>query len=102
MSDHYDRYNSMENLLGTDLISRTQAIEVVQNRHMMLSKEKVLLINDLEKLPSAQPKRGKWIRDGHHIRCDKCGMYMCDTDREGDRIPTEFCPSCGAKMEGTT
>ena len=38
-----------------DLISRKQAIEVVQNRHMMLSKEKVLLINDLEKLPSAQP-----------------------------------------------
>ena len=38
-----------------ELISRKQAIEVVQNRHMMLSKEKVLLINDLEKLPSAQP-----------------------------------------------
>ena len=46
----------------------------------------------------AEPKRGKWIRDGHHIRCDQCGMYMCDTDREGDRIPTEFCPNCGAKM----
>ena len=41
--------------VGTDAISRQAAIEVVQNRHMMLSKEKVLLINDLEKLPSAQP-----------------------------------------------
>ena len=40
--------------IGTDCISRKQAIEAVQNRHMMLSKEKVLLINDLEKLPSAQ------------------------------------------------
>ena len=38
-----------------DLISRQDVINVVQNRHMMLSKEKVLLINDLEKLPSAQP-----------------------------------------------
>ena len=38
-----------------DLISRKQAIEVVQNRHFTLSKEKVLLINDLERLPSAQP-----------------------------------------------
>ena len=127
-----------------DLISRQAAIEVVQNRHMMLSKEKVLLINDLEKLPSAQPYtihsdgrlwitvddidkvtavvvdehkskfckqfyedyedaqperiKGRWEQDGHHIKCDQCGMYMCDTDREGDRIPTEFCPSCGAKM----
>lgn len=39
-----------------DTISRQAAIEVVQNRHMMLSKEKVLLINDLEELPSAQPE----------------------------------------------
>lgn len=38
----------------SDLISRQMAIEVVQNRHIMLNKEKVLLINDLEKLPSAQ------------------------------------------------
>ena len=86
--------------VDTDCISRQAAIEAVQNRHMMLSKEKVLLINDLEKLPSAQPERikGRWEQDGHHIKCDQCGMYMCDTDREGDRIPTEFCPSCGAKM----
>lgn len=47
----------------------------------------------IRRLPPAQPKRGKWIRDGHHIRCDQCGIYMCDTDREGDRIPTEFCPN---------
>ena len=41
-----------------DLISRQAAIEVVQNRHMMLSKEKVLLINDLKKLPPAELKKG--------------------------------------------
>ena len=40
---------------NSDAISRQAAIDAVQNRHMMLSKEKVLLINDLEKLPSAQP-----------------------------------------------
>lgn len=85
-----------------DLISRKQAIEVVQNRHMMLSKEKVLLINDLEKLPSAQPKKGKWI---YHIddlfpaestmECNQCHAEQpltCDD---------EFCPHCGTKMEVT-
>ena len=56
--------------IGTDCISRKQAIEAVQNRHMMLSKEKVLLINDLEKLPSAQPEI---------IRCRECKFASGDS-----------------------
>lgn len=44
-------------------------------------------------------KKGKWIIDGHHINCDQCGMYMCNTDREGDKFPINFCPNCGAEME---
>ena len=85
-------------------ISKQEAIEAVQNRHMLLSKEKTLLINDLEKLPSVEPKRirGKWI---YHIddlfpgestmECNQCHAeqpLICDD---------EFCPKCGAKMEGT-
>ena len=58
--------------MSKDLISRQAAIEVVQNRHMMLSKEKVLLINDLEKLPPAQPEI---------IRCKDCKHFIRD-DRE--------------------
>lgn len=50
----------------TDTISRQAAIDAVQNRPMMLSKEKVLLINDIEKLPSVEPKRGKWIKKHRH------------------------------------
>lgn len=87
-----------------DTISRQASIEAVQNRHMMLSKEKTLLINDLEKLPSVEPKRirGKWI---YHIddlfpvestmECNQCHAeqpLICDD---------EFCPKCGAKMERT-
>ena len=53
--------------MNNDLISRKQAIEVVQKRHMMLSKEKVLLINDLEKLPSAQPEI---------VRCKDCKHWI--------------------------
>lgn len=41
---------------------------------------------------------GEWIRDGHHIRCKECGTYFCDTDREGDPYPQNFCPHCGARM----
>ena len=47
----------------------------------------------------ADRQTGKWIVDGHHIQCNVCHVYMCDTDREGDSIPRSFCPNCGAKME---
>lgn len=50
---------------------------------------------------SEQPEqeKGHWVKDGHHIECNKCGTYMCDTDREGDPIPMSFCPNCGKPME---
>lgn len=96
----FDARDTQYNLpIGTDLISRKQAIEVVQKRHMMLSKEKVLLINDLEKLPSAQSKKGKWknIVDGIEYTwgtCDTCGAHI--------PMPYkyyEYCPHCGTKNE---
>lgn len=52
--------------------------------------------------PTIAPERetGKWLIDGHHIKCNKRGEYMCRKDYEGEVIPRKFCPNCGAKMEG--
>lgn len=47
-----------------------------------------------------EQKKGEWIIDGHHIECNQCGASMCDTDREGDSIPRNFCPNCGVGMRG--
>lgn len=44
--------------------------------------------------------QGEWIIDGHHIRCNRCNEYICNTDREGNKIPDSFCPNCGADMRG--
>ena len=87
------------------LISRQMAIEVVQNRHIMLNKEKVLLINDLEKLPSSQPNRGRWISADEifgrvPFYCSECGENTWDTVMGKPRW--NFCPNCGAKMEVST
>ena len=87
-----------------DTISRKAAIEVVQNRPMMLSKEKVLLINDLEKLPPAQPelKRGRWIYKTDLITAPT-GYWECSECKEGRLLYEEnFCPNCGANMREVT
>ena len=112
--------------MNNDLISRADAIEAVQNRHMMLSKEKVLLINDLEELPSAEPsqvardiariveneqdmrilpKMGRWIHHpeigwGETWLCDQCGEKTTSTVMGKPRA--NFCPNCGADMRKTT
>ena len=87
--------------MNNDLISRQMTIEVVQNMHMMLSKEKVLLINDLENMPSAQPKRGRWIHDGskwtNRRICSECGYKWFF-----DCIEGAYCPNCGADMREET
>lgn len=56
-------------------------------------------IESLEPADVVQVVHGKWIHDGHHRRCNRCGTYFCNTDREGDTIPNNFCPNCGARMD---
>ena len=80
-----------------DLISRQAAIDEVErwllDRDDNRSVEKMLM-----DLPSAEPKKGKWIlnRSGAYC-CNKC-MEPCATYvmmKPRDR----FCKMCGARME---
>ena len=86
--------------MNDDSISRKQAIEAVQNRHFMLSKEKVLLIGDLEKLPPTQPEI---------IRCKDCDWWTKQEDSPQGRCallqiyPTGgwFCGNARREKEAT-
>ena len=62
--------------------------------------EQNIALIDFFPVSEAEPKRksGHWIIDGHHIKCNQCGESMCNTDREGDAIPRNFCPNCGTDM----
>ena len=60
----------------------------------------------IEKLLAAVPKRGEWlITDAypHRVYCSVCyKTYLPNADWElwsDGRIPRNFCPHCGAKME---
>ena len=103
--------------VGTDAISRADAIKIVQNRCKRLTTGCVLAVTEIRNLPPAEPKRGKWIEDkgqqtlmqnfiekGEVWRvCSVCGAgHMIGHKYECDKAYHEthhnFCPNCGADM----
>lgn len=65
----------------------------------LTSKDSEKMLEAIKVLENGKKEDGRWFKDGHHIRCSECGMYMCITDRENDTIPRNYCPNCGSKME---
>ena len=47
-------------------------------------------------------KHGKWIRDSltGHISCSNCKMTAPGDCELEDFYESDFCPNCGAKMDG--
>ena len=93
----------------SDTISRQAAIEALRKMqtYKLFSGDDMLLIDqagtmtELMLLPSAQPKRGKWILDRSGAYCcsecmEPCAGYVMMKPRD------KFCKMCGAKMEVTT
>ena len=99
-----------------DLISRQAAIDALNEYFARIGKlkrrgltkgEKAISLDTvgaIKTLPSAQPERktGKWIEgnDSNRISgvCSVCGWesHLYEDDVAG----MNFCPNCGAKMEG--
>ena len=71
----------------------------------------VVFAKEIQKMPSAEPKRakGEWIYGEHDMAmcdgywCDQCGFFV-PWDYEHKFIDFikdyHWCPSCGAKMDG--
>lgn len=58
-------------------------------------------LQNLKDLPAADVRpvvRGEWETNMWFITCSVCGYTSADTDDEGDRIATNYCPNCGADM----
>ena len=105
MSDHYDRYNGMEELLGTDLaevgtdlISRQAAIdrltEYGNGRAVFISVGEAVI--RIEQLPPAQSETAKRI-----IGKSKDGItlwYQCDMCNEPVDAQDNFCRECGRRL----
>ena len=99
-----------------DLISRQAAIDAIgeKNDEIFKTKQKgatyphddffqgmAYAENVVKQLPSAQPKKGRWISadamfHGVPFYCSECGENTRDTVMGKPRW--KFCPMCGAKM----
>ena len=119
MSDHYDRYNGMENLLGTNLaqvgtdcISRQAAIDALRvaywDDNIQSAKDDPCIVDamtdwairQVKALPPAQPKSGQWILNRSGAYCcskcmEPCASYVMMKPRD------KFCKMCGSRNEVT-
>ena len=99
--DAYDAIQMAIDALSADgdTISR-QAVKELLNNNGLPYHINPVLWKDLNELPPAQPKRGKWAlqSDDYHeyYECDQCGMAVGLDDVRN------FCPNCGADMREVT
>ena len=77
-----------------DLISRQEAIDALMN-----DSDWADAIPTIKSLPSAEPKTGKWIKS-HVEDLGLITTYICSECRMQSSSTYNFCPNCGARMNG--
>jgi len=89
----------------SELIRREDVMALWEEYHPYIAVKAIEFGNALKEIPSAEPKRGKWIDSErakwngskyYFIQCSHCGHERDDCDHRKD---TPFCPECGANME---
>ena len=98
-----------------ELISKRAVIEAIEkaranvghNLERSIGKSIIEILDDvgrdIDRLPSVEPKRGKWIKTarwGRVYYCDQCRNYLDFDGVNAGRGSTNFCPNCGCRMDG--
>ena len=98
------KFTTNFNQLKSDLISRKAAIDALdklcdciceyskKQRHTMCGACNLGSAFDvIDELPTAEPRKGKWISHEGYEECSQCGKFTV--------CYSKFCPNCGARME---
>ena len=56
-------------------------------------------ISSLPAADVAPVKHGHWINENFYTHCSACGK-MAIYDKYGQEFESDYCPHCGAKMDG--
>lgn len=90
-----------------DLISRQAAIDAIRKEYAGIHNANIdgdFLADEIEfiitKLSSVQERKGRWVYlyDSNY-KCSECGAWWRSDDMDINE-EFQFCPTCGAKMEG--
>ena len=90
-----------------DLIYRQHAINALENTDCELSNDAWdELTNAIKQVPSAEPKKGRWVKKEKETFVGQWWWYECSECAWEAPAPTcnweyKYCPDCGAKMEVT-
>ena len=60
------------------------------------------VLSCIEIQPSADVapvRHGRWINENFYTHCSACGK-MAIYDKYGQEVESDYCPHCGAKMDG--
>ena len=91
--------------MSNDLIRREDVMLRVREFIGNKSYDELMLVNDLNALPSVDPerKKGEWIYDGKRGRFPACKCSICGYYENADWALLQganFCSNCGADMRG--
>lgn len=95
MAEYIDREElfRIEKLIDTDVLRASKVASTIYDQMMY----------DIEHISSADVapvKHGKWVFDAesYEWNCSECHYWPIDGSCDEDR--TNYCPNCGAKMDG--
>ena len=57
------------------------------------------VLNEMPAADVAPVRHGRWINENFYTHCSACGK-MAIYDKYGQEVESDYCPNCGAKMDG--
>nr|DAH93662.1 MAG TPA: zinc-ribbon domain protein [Caudoviricetes sp.] len=83
-----------------EYIDRDEVIAWIWKQKRLSKGYAVMVIQDLPAADVAPVQHGRWIEDHDYIKCPECSVMVKRDFTFFDIGDWNYCPNCGAKMDG--